>query len=85
MPNRSSPPTLLIVGSVAWDEVIHLTGPLTAGFHNQGRRIETRIGGGAANTAMALTAMAPFRAETNPAVEAMVYQLQMRFRFRNAL
>lgn len=54
---KTSPPTILIVGSVAWDEVVYLKEPLRAGSHNAGRGKKTRIGGGAANTALALAAM----------------------------
>jgi sugar/nucleoside kinase (ribokinase family) len=46
--------TILIIGSVACDEVIRLHAPLRAGSHNGGSPCELRIGGGAANTAMAL-------------------------------
>ncbi len=46
--------TILIIGSVAWDEVVHLSNPLRAGSHNAGRWGGCRIGGGAANTALAL-------------------------------
>jgi ribokinase len=45
---------VLVVGSVAWDEVVQLDAPLRAGSHNGGRWIGPRIGGGAANSAMAL-------------------------------
>lgn len=45
---------ILVVGSVARDEVVHLDAPLRTGSHNQGRLVGVRIGGGAANTAMAL-------------------------------
>ena len=44
----------LVVGSVAWDEIVRLDGPLRAGSHNGGCFEGGRIGGGAANTAMAL-------------------------------
>jgi ribokinase len=46
--------TILIVGSIAWDEVVRLDAPLRAGSHNGGRWTGERVGGGAANTAMAL-------------------------------
>jgi ribokinase len=46
--------TILIVGSIAWDEVVRLDAPLRAGAHNAGRWAGKRVGGGAANTAMAL-------------------------------
>jgi ribokinase len=45
---------VLVVGSVAWDEVVRLDTALRVGSHNSGRRGGKRIGGGAANTAMAL-------------------------------
>lgn len=45
----------LILGSVACDEVIRLSAPLQVGGHNQGFPEGRRIGGGAANTALALT------------------------------
>lgn len=45
---------ILVIGSVAWDEVVRLDGPLRPGAHNAGRWSGRRIGGGAANTAMAL-------------------------------
>lgn len=45
---------IVVVGSVAWDEVVDLEQPLRSGAHNQGRGRGLRIGGGAANTAMAL-------------------------------
>lgn len=46
--------TILVVGSVSWDEVFLLDSPMRAGSHNGGRWQGRRIGGGAANTAMAL-------------------------------
>ncbi len=45
---------ILVIGSVAVDEVAELREPLRAGSHNSGRWSGRRIGGGAANTAMAL-------------------------------
>lgn len=45
---------ILVIGSVARDEVVYLDAPLRTGTHNQGRLVGVRIGGGAANTAMAL-------------------------------
>ncbi len=45
---------ILVIGSVAWDEVVRLDDPMRAGSHNGGRWLGRRIGGGAANTAMAL-------------------------------
>lgn len=59
--------TLLIIGSIAWDEVVRLTAPLRAGSHNEGRWVGRRIGGGAANTAMALA-----RAQDRPMVISAV-------------
>lgn len=46
--------TALVIGSIALDQMIHVEGRLQAGSHHQGRNGEERIGGGAANTAMAL-------------------------------
>ncbi len=45
---------VVVIGSVAWDEVVELEHPLRPGAHNQGCGRGRRIGGGAANTAMAL-------------------------------
>ncbi|GAB4355634.1 MAG: PfkB family carbohydrate kinase [Gammaproteobacteria bacterium] len=45
---------ILVLGSVACDEVIRLSEPLRVGGHNQGFPEGRRIGGGAANTALAL-------------------------------
>ncbi len=45
---------ILVVGSVAWDEVVELEAPIRAGSHNAGHWMGKRIGGGAANTALAL-------------------------------
>jgi sugar/nucleoside kinase (ribokinase family) len=45
---------ILVIGSVAWDEVVRLDQPLSIGSHNNGRWVGKRIGGGAANTGMAL-------------------------------
>jgi len=45
---------ILVVGSVAWDEVVRLDTPLRPGSHNDGRWLGKRVGGGAANTALAL-------------------------------
>jgi len=46
--------TILVIGSVAWDEVTRLDAPLQIGGHNAGDWRGRRIGGGAANTGMAL-------------------------------
>jgi sugar/nucleoside kinase (ribokinase family) len=46
--------SILVIGSVSWDEVVRLDAPLRAGSHNGGHWLGRRIGGGAANTAMAL-------------------------------
>lgn len=59
--------TILIIGSVAWDEVVRLDSPLRAGSHNDGRWIGKRVGGGAANTALALA-----RAQDTPMVISAV-------------
>jgi ribokinase len=61
--------TALIVGSVAWDEVVRLDGALRVGSHNGGRQGARRVGGGAANTAMALA-----RAGDRPVVVSAVGQ-----------
>lgn len=45
---------IIIVGSVSWDDVVQLDKPLRTGSHNGGRGLGRRIGGGAANTGMAL-------------------------------
>ncbi len=45
---------IIIIGSVSWDEVVRLYTPLRTGSHNDGRWLGRRIGGGAANTGMAL-------------------------------
>ncbi len=45
---------VLVVGSIAWDEVVRLGEPLRVGSHNSGRDAGRRIGGGGANSAMAL-------------------------------
>ncbi|GAB6051437.1 PfkB family carbohydrate kinase [Magnetospira thiophila] len=45
---------ILVVGSVAVDEVVYLQESLRPGSHNAGRDGGARIGGGAANTALAL-------------------------------
>nr|VFJ94711.1 MAG: Sugar or nucleoside kinase, ribokinase family [Candidatus Kentron sp. LFY] len=66
------PLTILIIGSVAWDEVIYLPEPLRAGSHNAGRQMETRIGGGAANTAMALAMMPSIQSGENIATKPIV-------------
>jgi sugar/nucleoside kinase (ribokinase family) len=46
--------TILVIGSIAWDEVVRLEAPLRIAAHNDGHWVSRRIGGGAANTAMAL-------------------------------
>ena len=45
---------ILVIGSVAWDEVVKLDAPIRPGSHNGGRWLGRRLGGGAANTAMPL-------------------------------
>ncbi len=45
---------ILVIGSVAWDEVVRLHAPFRLGSHNVGHWFGKRIGGGAANTALAL-------------------------------
>lgn len=44
----------LIIGSIAVDQLVWLDQPLRVGGHHQGRELGRRVGGGAANTAMAL-------------------------------
>nr|VFK79751.1 MAG: Sugar or nucleoside kinase, ribokinase family [Candidatus Kentron sp. SD] len=69
---RKSPLAVLIIGSVAWDEVIYLPGALRAGAHNAGRPMGIRIGGGAANTAMALAIMPSLQSREHPRAEPIV-------------
>jgi ribokinase len=45
---------ILVIGSIALDEVVHLDSPLRPGGHLAGHWQGARVGGGAANTAMAL-------------------------------
>ncbi|MFZ0257509.1 MAG: PfkB family carbohydrate kinase [Gammaproteobacteria bacterium] len=59
--------TILIIGSIGWDEVVRLENPLRPGSHNNGRWAGKRIGGGAANTALALA-----RAQDKPVVISAV-------------
>ena len=47
---------IVVVGSVASDEVVRLTEPVREGAHLNGRAMGTRLGGGGANTAVALAA-----------------------------
>ena len=47
---------IVVIGSVAGDEVVRLTTPLGAGAHLNGSRAGARLGGGGANTAVALAA-----------------------------
>ncbi len=47
---------LVVVGSIATDEVVRLAEPLRAGTHVESRGRTERIGGGAANVALALAA-----------------------------
>ncbi|CAA7615156.1 PfkB family carbohydrate kinase [Magnetospirillum sp. UT-4] len=47
---------IVVVGSVASDEVVRLEGRCREGAHLQGRAAGTRLGGGGANTAVALAA-----------------------------
>jgi sugar/nucleoside kinase (ribokinase family) len=58
---------ILVVGSIAWDEVVRLDSMLRRGAHNAGAWLGRRIGGGAANTAMSL-ARAGDRAQVISAV-----------------
>lgn len=47
---------IVVIGSVACDEAIRLTEPLRAGLHLNGTAERARLGGGGANTAVALAA-----------------------------
>src|SRR5512143_3999276 len=47
---------IVVIGSVAGDEVVELARPLRAGAHLDGRRAGVRRGGGGANTSVALAA-----------------------------
>jgi len=47
---------IAVIGSAARDEVVQLTTPLRAGAHLNGKGLGTRLGGGGANTAVALAA-----------------------------
>ncbi len=47
---------IVVVGSVAADEVVRLAGPLREGRHLEGRTAGRRLGGGGANAAVALAA-----------------------------
>ena len=47
---------IAVVGSIACDEVLRLAAPLRPGSHLNGERIGIRLGGGGANTAVALAA-----------------------------
>lgn len=47
---------IVVIGAVARDEVVRLTAPLQAGLHLNGIAAEPRLGGGGANTALALAA-----------------------------
>lgn len=47
---------IVVVGSVARDEVVRLVEPLTPGKHLNGVTLGARLGGGGANTAVALAA-----------------------------
>lgn len=58
---------ILIIGSIARDEVVYLDVSLRTGAHNQGRWGGVRLGGGAANTALALA-----RAGDHPLVVSAV-------------
>lgn len=65
--NNTPVATILIIGSIAWDEVVRLDNPLRSGSHNDGQGLGRRIGGGAANTALALA-----RAQDTPMVISAV-------------
>lgn len=46
--------TVLVLGSIARDEVIHLRTPMREGAHLEGHDAGARLGGGGANTSLAL-------------------------------
>ncbi|MCG8509214.1 MAG: PfkB family carbohydrate kinase, partial [Rhodospirillales bacterium] len=46
--------SLLVVGSVAQDDVVHLQEPMREGMHIEGRGVGIRLGGGGPNTAIPL-------------------------------
>ena len=47
---------IVVIGAVAWDEIVRLTEPLRPGGHLNGVVEDARLGGGGANTAVALAA-----------------------------
>lgn len=47
---------IVIVGSIAEDEVVHVGAPLRPGAHVEGRGLISRLGGGGPNTALPLAA-----------------------------
>lgn len=47
---------IAVIGAVACDEVIRLVEPLRPGAHSNGVKVDSRLGGGGANTALALAA-----------------------------
>ena len=47
---------IAVIGSVAWDDVVRLATPLRSGAHLNGTAAPGRLGGGGANTAVALAA-----------------------------
>ena len=53
-PRGSSVARIVVVGSVAQDDVVWLEQPLREGRHLEGRRRKLRLGGGGANTAIPL-------------------------------
>ncbi len=48
---------IVVIGAVACDEVVRLTEPLRPGAHLNGVTVDARLGGGGANTALALAAV----------------------------
>jgi hypothetical protein len=48
--------SIAVIGSIACDEVVRLAAPLSAGAHLTGTRTAIRLGGGGANTAVAVAA-----------------------------
>lgn len=47
-------PDIIVVGSIAQDDIVHLDEPLRRGAHVEGRGRGVRLGGGGANTAIPL-------------------------------
>jgi sugar/nucleoside kinase (ribokinase family) len=47
---------IVVIGSVAQDDVVRVTEPLVPGTHMNGVAVGSRLGGGGANTAVTLAA-----------------------------